>query len=77
MKLSEYQRYDALGLKDLLDRREITARELFEAHHSNDGLPVGVQCAARVSEEATLIRLAAQFERARPWAGRRPLQIPE
>lgn len=46
-------------------------------HHSNDGLPVGVQCAARVGEEATLIRLAAQFEQARPWAGRTPPRIPE
>ena len=37
-----------------------------------DGLPVGVQLIARVGEEETLIRLAAQIEQARPWAGRRP-----
>ena len=41
-------------------------------HQSADGLPVGVQCTARVGDEATLFRLAAQFEQACPWASRRP-----
>ena len=39
---------------------------------SNDGLPIGVQFIARVFDEATLVRLAAQLETARPWRGRRP-----
>jgi len=39
---------------------------------SADGLPIGLQFVARVGEEATLFRLAAQLERARPWASRRP-----
>lgn len=41
-------------------------------YQSSEGLPVGVLCTARVGDEATLIRLAAQFEQACPWINRRP-----
>ena len=36
------------------------------------GLPIGTHFAARAGEEATLLRLAAQLEQARPWAEKLP-----
>ncbi len=41
-------------------------------HQSHDGLPIGVQFAARFADESTLFSLAGQLERARPWRERRP-----
>jgi amidase len=41
-------------------------------HWNADGLPIGVMLAGRMGDEATLISLSAQLERARPWADRHP-----
>jgi Asp-tRNA(Asn)/Glu-tRNA(Gln) amidotransferase A subunit family amidase len=39
---------------------------------SSGGLPLAVQLVARFGDEATLFRLGAQLEAARPWFGRKP-----
>ena len=41
-------------------------------HWNVDGLPIGSLVFGRFGDEATLFRLAAQLEAARPWAGRIP-----
>jgi amidase len=39
---------------------------------NQEGLPLGVHFIARFGDEATLLKLAAQLEKARPWAERHP-----
>jgi len=41
-------------------------------HWNAVGLPIGMQFVARLGEDAALIRLAGQLERAQPWFERRP-----
>jgi len=41
-------------------------------HWTTDGLPMGMLFTARIGDEATLFRLAAQIEQAMPWKDRRP-----
>ncbi|MGH3454435.1 MAG: amidase [Nocardioidaceae bacterium] len=45
-------------------------------HWGADDLPIGVHFLARFGDEATLLRLAAQLEQARPWGSRRPALHP-
>jgi len=41
-------------------------------YHGDDGLPLGVQLVGPPAREEVLLALAAQLERAHPWAERRP-----
>jgi amidase len=63
--------FDATGNTMLFNETGQPAASL-PLHHPPGGVPVGVQLAARYGEEATLLRVAAQMEAARPWADRAP-----
>ncbi len=41
-------------------------------HETPDGLPLGIHLVAAAGREDVLLAVAAQLERAAPWAGRRP-----
>ncbi|MGH7323981.1 MAG: amidase [Candidatus Rokuibacteriota bacterium] len=42
------------------------------AGFTRDGLPIGLQIVGRRGADVTVLQAAAAFERARPWAGRKP-----
>jgi Asp-tRNA(Asn)/Glu-tRNA(Gln) amidotransferase A subunit family amidase len=44
-------------------------------HWSADGLPIGVMFSGRFGDEATLLRLASQLEKSKPWAASKPKVI--
>ena len=48
------------------------ARDLVPCGFTPDGLPVGLQIVGRGRHEAAVLRAAAAFERAAPWADRIP-----
>ena len=39
---------------------------------TKDGLPIGLQLVGRRFDDATVLRAAAAFEKAHPWAGKKP-----
>ena len=41
-------------------------------HWTADNLPIGVQLVGRFGDEATILRVSSQLERAQPWKDRRP-----
>ena len=45
-------------------------RYLCRSAMSRAGLPIGVQCAAPLGEDARLLAFAAWLEREQPWSGR-------
>jgi len=63
--------FDATGNTMLFNQTGQPAMSL-PLHISANGLPVGIQVAARYGEEALLFRLAAQVEAAEPWACHTP-----
>ena len=44
-------------------------------HWTENGLPCGVQFIGRIGDEATLLRLAGQLEKAKPWKDKKPRNL--
>ena len=42
---------------------------------TENGLPCGVQFLGRIGDEATLLRMAGQLEKAKPWTDKKPLNL--
>jgi amidase len=42
---------------------------------TENGLPCGVQFLARIGDEAALLRMAGQLEKAKPWADKKPRNL--
>jgi amidase len=68
---------EAIRVANFLGIMNITGQPAMSVplHWTDDGLPMGVHFAARWGGEPLLFSLAAQLERAAPWAHRRPAQF--
>jgi amidase len=69
-KLSQ-QLFDFIGSAPLYNFTGQPAMSV-PLHWNGDGLPIGMQFAARFGEETTLLRLAGQLEQAAPWMEKTP-----
>ena len=65
---NEVRNFGFLGIYNVTGQPSVT----LPLGHGDDGLPIGVQFAARFAGEATLVRLARDIEEALPWQGRQP-----
>jgi len=63
--------FQTVGFTQLLNATGNPAMSV-PLYWDDDGLPIGSQFVGRMDDEATLFRLAAQLETARPWFERRP-----
>ena len=64
----------AIGFTQLFNAAGNPAASL-PLYWNREGLPIGIQLAARFGDEATLFRVSAQLEEARPWFERHPAML--
>jgi amidase len=66
----DYMTEEALKFSPFTPLYNITGQPAMSVplYWNDAGLPIGMQFAARYSDEATLFRLAGQLEKAKPWA---------